>query len=83
MDRWRPKKVIAEKMEKQDDISMGLAERTGALMMINKKEKKLLRTILEMTMRSSSARDWIVKKLGSEYVAVGTKLLKSMGGTEV
>jgi hypothetical protein len=83
MDRWRPKKVIAEKMEKQDDISMGLAERTGALMMINKKEKKLLRTILEMTMRSSSARDWIVKKLGSEYLAVGTKLLKSMGGTEV
>jgi len=67
-------------MEKEDDILIGLADKTGALMMINKKERELLRSILSMTMRSSTAKDWISKKLGTEYVEVGTKLLNSMGG---
>ena len=66
-------------MEKDRDI-LGLADKTGALMMINKKERELLRTILVMTMRSSSAKDWITKKLGPEYMQIGTKLIKSMGG---
>ena len=69
-------------MEKDDEILMGLADKTGALMMIDKKERRLLRTILAMTLRSSSAKDWISKKLGPEYVDIGTKLLKSMGGDE-
>lgn len=67
-------------MEKEDDILIGLADKTGALMMINKKERELLRTILSMTMRSSSAKDWVSKKLGPEYIEIGEKLLKSMGG---
>jgi hypothetical protein len=67
-------------MGKDDDILTGLADKTGALMMISKKERELLRTILAMTMRSSRAKDWITKKLGSEYVEIGTKLLKFMGG---
>ena len=70
-------------MEKDDDILAGLADKTGALMMINKKERELLRTILLMTMRSSSAKDWITKKLGPEYVEIGTKLLRFMGGEAV
>jgi len=70
-------------MEKDDDILIGLADKTGALMMINKKERELIKTILAMTMRSSNARDWITKKLGPEYVEVGGKLLKSLGGDEV
>ena len=69
-------------MEKDDDTLMGLADKTGALMMINKKERELLRTILAMTMRSSSAKEWISKKLGQEYVEIGNRLLKSMGGDE-
>jgi hypothetical protein len=67
-------------MEKEDNT--GLADRTGALMMINKKERELLRTILVMTMRSSSAKEWISKKLGPEYLEIGASLLKSMGGDE-
>jgi hypothetical protein len=69
-------------MEKEDEIMVGLADKTGALMMINKKERELLRTILSMTMRSPSAKDWITKKLGSDYVEIGTNLLKSMGGDQ-
>jgi len=62
---------------------MVLADKTGALMMINKKERALLRTILAMTMRSSSAKEWITKKLGPEYLQIGESLLKSMGGDEL
>lgn len=69
-------------MEKEDEMMVGLADKTGALMMINKKERELLRTILSMTMRSPSAKDWITKKLGPDYVEIGTNLLKSMGGDQ-
>jgi hypothetical protein len=70
-------------MEKEDEILMGLADKTGALMMINKKERALLRMILATTMRSPSAKEWITKKLGPEYVQIGASLLKSMGGEEL
>ncbi|MBN2032593.1 MAG: hypothetical protein JW836_04890 [Deltaproteobacteria bacterium] len=67
-------------MDKNDDILIGLADKTGALLMINQKERELLRTILSMTVRSLSAKDWITKKLGPEYMKIAEQLLKSMGG---
>jgi hypothetical protein len=48
--------------------------------MLNKKERRLLKELLLVTMKSESARGWIVKKLGSEYIEIGNKLLTSMGG---
>jgi hypothetical protein len=48
--------------------------------MIDKKERELIREILSMTLKSPSAREWISKKLGKEYVQIGIKLLKNMGG---
>jgi hypothetical protein len=69
-------------MDKEEEILIGLANKTGALMMINKKERELLRSILAMTMRSSSAKGWIENRLGPEYIEIGTKLLQSMGGDQ-
>jgi hypothetical protein len=68
-------------MEKKDDRNLALHNETGALLMLNKHERKLLREILSMTMKSNSAKDWIVKKLGKEYVNIGEKLLKAMEGS--
>ena len=65
--------------EKQDEIAIGLADRTGALMMINKKERMLIKELLSVTLRSPNAKDWITKKLGREYIQIGEKLLKAMG----
>jgi hypothetical protein len=48
--------------------------------MIDKKERELVRELLAMTLKSPSAREWISKKLGKEYVQIGVKLLKAMGG---
>ena len=67
-------------MEEKDDVLIGLADKTGALLMIDKKERELVRELLAMTLKSPSARDWISKKLGKEYVQIGVKLLKAMGG---
>jgi hypothetical protein len=67
-------------MEEKDDVLVGLADKTGALLMIDKKERELVRELLAMTLKSPSARDWISKKLGKEYVQIGMKLLKAMGG---
>lgn len=67
-------------MEKKEDISLALHDETGALLMLNKNERKLLREILAMTLKSNSAKSWIVKKLGKDYVQIAEKLLKAMGG---
>ncbi len=68
-------------MEKKDNINLALHNETGALLMLDKNERKLLREILSMTMKSNSAKGWIVKKLGKEYVNIGEKLLKAMEGS--
>ena len=66
-------------MEEKDEIAIGLADRTGALMMINKKERMLIKELLSVTLRSPNAKEWIIKKLGREYIQIGEKLLKAMG----
>lgn len=67
-------------MEDNNEVLVGLADKTGALLMIDKKERELIRELLSMTLKSPSAREWISKKLGKEYVQIGVKLLKNMGG---
>jgi hypothetical protein len=71
---------VKAEMEDRDDVLVGLADKTGALLMIDKKERELVRELLAMTLKSPSAREWIAKKLGNEYVQIGIKLLKAMGG---
>jgi hypothetical protein len=66
-------------MDESDDMAMGLADKTGALMMINKKERLLIKELLVVTLKSPSAKEWIVKKLGREYIQIGERLLKAMG----
>jgi len=67
-------------MEDDNEVLVGLADKTGALLMIDKKERELVREILAMSLKSPSAREWISKKLGKEYVQIAVKLLKAMGG---
>ena len=52
---------------------------SSALLMIDNDERKLLKALLAIALKSESSRRWIIKKLGSEYLIVGEKLLKLMG----
>jgi hypothetical protein len=52
---------------------------SSALLMIDNDERKLLKALLAIALKSESSRKWIIKKLGSEYLKIGEKLLKLMG----
>jgi len=70
-------------MEPSDDdrdFDSGLNERTNALLMLNKEERKVIKELLIMTIYSESVRGYIEKRLGDEYVRVAEKLLETMGG---
>ena len=66
--------------EKKNDFLI-LSDQTGALMMINKKERKLLKQLLFMTMGSENGRTYISKKLGPEYLKIADKLLEALKTT--
>ena len=48
--------------------------------MLNKKERRLIKAILEKTLKSRSARELLAEKLGSEYIEIGKNLLKEIAG---
>ena len=53
---------------------------SGALMMINKKERQILREILSITLKSKGGKGYLARKLGPEYVEIAEKLLESLEG---
>ena len=62
------------------EIHHALHDKSSAMLMLDNKERKLLKEILALTLKSQSARTWIAKKLGNESIKIGEKLLKTMGG---
>ena len=62
------------------EIHHALHDKSSAMLMLDNKERKLLKEILGQTLKSQSARTWIAQKLGNEYLKIGEKLLKTMGG---
>ena len=68
-------------MVEKKDITLALHDKTGALLMIDKKERKLVKEILKISLKSKSSREWIMRKLGKEYIEIGEKLLDNMGGS--
>ena len=67
-------------MEDKNDINLALNDNTGALLMLDKKERKLLKELIYVTLSSKNARQYIIDKLGNEYIDIGNKLYKIMGG---
>jgi hypothetical protein len=62
------------------DLNLVLNDKTGALLMLNKEERKVIKELLVMTIYSESVRGYIEKRLGDEYIKIAEKLLESMGG---
>ena len=63
------------------EIHSALHDKSSAMLMLDNKERKLLKEILGLTLKSQSARTWIAKKLGNDYLKIGEKLLKTLGGS--
>lgn len=81
MDQRWPEEVtdMVDKKQDSQEINLALYDRTGALLMIDKMERRLLKELLTVTLKSPGSREWINKKLGSEYIGVAEKLLKALG----
>ena len=68
-----------------DDVATGrdaeivLSDKTGALLMVNKEERRLIRELLFMTLNSENGKSYIGKKLGPQYIEVAQELLKALG----
>jgi hypothetical protein len=56
-----------------------LSDKTSALLMLNKDERKLLKELLIMSLNSESIKAYIEKKMGKKYLQIGESLLKNMG----
>ena len=67
-------------MEDQKDINLAIHDSTGAFLMLDKKERKLLKELIYVTMSSKNARKYIADKLGEEYIEIGNRLYKIMEG---
>jgi hypothetical protein len=63
----------------QVDANLDLSDRTAALLMVNKDERKFIRELLVMTLNSENGKGYILNKLGAEYVELAENLLKALG----
>ena len=66
--------------KKKEDINLAIHDSTGAFLMLDKKERRLLKELIYVTMSSKNARKYISDKLGEEYIEIGNNLYKVMGG---
>ncbi len=65
-----------------NDLEIGdliLSDQTGALLMLNKNERKMLKHLLQVMMRTEKGKEHIINNLGPEYIEIGEKLLKALG----
>ena len=67
-------------MDDNKDADLILSDKTGALLMLNKEERKLLKELLVITMSSKSIKDHIIKRLGTNHIQIAEKLLSVIKG---
>ena len=57
-----------------------LKDPTSQLFMLTKKERLLVKSVLSWGLNSKAGRKFISEKLGPDYIEIGAKLLKDVGG---
>jgi hypothetical protein len=62
------------------NFDMAFKAATGELYMLGKKERILLRALLDVTLRSVGGREIIAEKCGKESLHMAKTLLREMGG---
>ncbi|MGD2127089.1 MAG: hypothetical protein PVG99_13475 [Desulfobacteraceae bacterium] len=65
-------------MPNKKDFEFLIPESKSKLLMINQKERQLLRLILSRTLDSEGGKKYIVERLGTEYLEIGKSLLEQM-----
>ena len=65
--------------ESKQDANCGLSDSTGALLMLNKEERKLIKELLLMALNSNKVKTYIVERLGKDSIQTGENLLRTLG----
>jgi hypothetical protein len=65
-------------MPQKDDFEFLIPESRSKLLMVDDKERKLLRLVLRKTLGSESGKRYVIERLGTEYVEIGEALLHHM-----
>lgn len=66
--------------ESKQDANSDLSDSTGALLMLNKEERKLIKELLQMALNSDKVKSYIIERLGKSSIQTGETLLKTLGG---
>jgi hypothetical protein len=69
-------------MSQDDHFDFLIPESRSKLLMVDEKEKKLLRLVLAKTLGSESGKRYVIERLGTEYVEIGEALLHQMDEEE-
>ena len=67
-------------MNKKNDAHVGYLDETVGSFLLNKSERRLLREILNITLKAEQGKRYIINKLGKEYIDIGTEFFKKIGG---
>ncbi len=67
-------------MDYDDDIEIGFRDNGGETLMLNKRERKLVTLLLDKLLKSKAGRIYISEKIGTEYLEVGERLFRELGG---
>ena len=62
-------------MSQDDNFEFIIPESRSKLLMVDEKERKLLRLVLAKALGSESGRKYVIERLGAEYVEIGKSLL--------
>jgi hypothetical protein len=65
-------------MSQDDNFEFIIPESRSKLLMVDEKERKLLRLVLAKALGSESGRRYVIERLGTEYVEIGKSLLYQM-----
>ena len=65
-----------------ENEELRLYDQTGALLILDKKERKLVKLLLSQFMGTEKGRDYIAKNLDQEYIKIAGKLLEALGAPE-
>jgi hypothetical protein len=78
VQKFRYLGVDSEEIKNEKDFEFLIPHSRDKLLMINDKERKLLKVVLGKALRNNSGRDYIIEVLGKEYIQIGEHLVRQM-----
>jgi hypothetical protein len=71
-------------MTTENDMEVGFIHaETGEILMLNKKERILVKEILGSILSSKEAKEVIKKRFGKEYIEIAYRLLENVGWSKI